>query len=130
MNRLASFLALLLVLFLGAYTFIPSVRWAVNEYVFMMERVDEETDYGNRKQVEDTARSMISNYEFAVGEYETYKVFCETAQYDKDRCQRALDSKTSANKTASTYNNYLLKNKFLFKGNMPADIYYALETIK
>lgn len=31
-----------------------------------------------------------------------------------------------ANKTASTYNNYILKNEYIWKGNVPSDIYMSL----
>lgn len=123
----ALFISLLIVLLLYI-TFIPSGRAMFNEYAFGMERIDEEIDYTNRKMVEDTARSMIANYEFARSEYESYVTYCDTD--DKDRCQRALDAKTSANKTATNYNNYILKNKYLWRNNMPSDIFYELEIIK
>lgn len=35
-----------------------------------------------------------------------------------------------ANKTASTYNNYILKNSFVWDGNIPSDINYSLEYIE
>lgn len=124
----AFFLGLLVVFILGV-TFVPSMRAGFNEYVFGMNRIDEEINYENRKAVEDTARSMIANYEFAKNEYDSYKNYCNEP-VDKDRCQRALDSKSSANKTVSTYNNYILKNKYLWKGNLPSDIFYELTLVE
>lgn len=100
----------------------------VNEYVFQREVVDQETDYRNRKGVEDSARALLTQYEFAKGEYETYKVFIGTD--DKAKEQRALDSKTSANMVVSKYNNYLTENEFIFKGNLPNDIPYKLQMIE
>lgn len=32
-----------------------------------------------------------------------------------------------ANTTASNYNNYILKNSFVWKDNIPNDIYVSLE---
>lgn len=112
------------------FGFVPAGRSIVREHIFKMQDVDQEINYVNRKKVEDTARSMISNYQYAKSEYETYKFFCKDSVYDKEKCQRALDSKSSANRTVSTYNNYLLKNNFLFKQNMPKDIYEKLEKIE
>lgn len=128
MKTLFTVLLTILIVFVLWITFIPSGRQVFNEYVFGMERIDEETDYQNRKMVEDTARSMIANYEFAKSEYESYAQYCDTD--DKDRCQRALDSKTSANKTASNYNNYILKNRYLWQNNLPSDIYLELQIIE
>lgn len=119
----------LLVAFALAITFIPSARQAFNEYAFGMKRIDQETDYTNRKMVEDSARSMIANYEFAKAETASYASFCATATYDKARCQRSLDAKASANKTASNYNNYILKNRYLWKNNLPSDIFLELAMI-
>jgi hypothetical protein len=127
MKTLGVILATVVVVLILSITYVPSIRLAFNEYVFRLERIDQETDYENRKMVEDTARSMISNYEFAVSEYNTYKDYCGV---DEDKCQRALDAKTSANKTATTYNNYILKNKYLWKDNLPSDIYYELELVE
>lgn len=128
MKTLGTIILTLIIALVLSITFIPAARQAFNEYAFGMQRIDEETDYQNRKMVEDTARSMIANYEFAKAEYESYKTFCESD--DKDRCQRALDAKTSANKTATNYNNYILKNRYLWKNNLPGDIYLELEIIE
>lgn len=35
-----------------------------------------------------------------------------------------------ANKTASTYNNYILKNSYVWRGNVLADIYMELAYIE
>ena len=32
-------------------------------------------------------------------------------------------------KTASTYNNYILENEYVWKGNVPSDIFYQLAYI-
>lgn len=38
--------------------------------------------------------------------------------------------KMRANKTASTYNNYILKNSFVWEGNIPDDIDRTLSMIE
>lgn len=35
-----------------------------------------------------------------------------------------------ANKTANIYNEYILKNSYVFEGNIPSDIYMELEIIE
>lgn len=112
-----AFFLMLLVIFGVAYA-IPGSRAAINEYFFLIERVDEETDYENRKKVEDTARAMIATYTARKLEYEQYKDFeSGTPEYT-----RALDAKTAANNTASAYNNYITQNSFVWEGNLPSDI--------
>ena len=103
-----------------AYSTVPSFRAWVNEFQFRRDVVDAETDYTNRKGVEDQARAMLANYNYALQEYNTYKDFLDTD--DKARAQRALDAKSSANKTVAAYNEYLTKNNYIFKGNLPSDI--------
>ena len=67
---------------------------------------------------------MISSYESDKLTYEQYK--------DSDNEEKqswAEQAKMRANKTASTYNNYILKNEFVWNDNVPEDIYMELETI-
>lgn len=127
-KTLSIILSTLLVVAILFMSFNLGFRKMVNEYVFQREVVDQETDYRNRKGVEDSARALLTQYEFAKGEYETYKVFIGTD--DKAKEQRALDSKTSANMVVSKYNNYLTENEFIFKGNLPNDIPYKLQMIE
>lgn len=39
-------------------------------------------------------------------------------------------NENEANKTANTYNEYILKNSFVWQNNVPDDIYQKLEIIK
>lgn len=41
-----------------------------------------------------------------------------------------LPLKMRANKTASTYNNFILKNEYIWKGNVPSNIYMTLPYIE
>lgn len=45
---------------------------------------------------------------------------------DPDEKSIANQALTRANRTAATYNNYILKNSFVWEGNVPADIRWEL----
>lgn len=110
---------------LGIYvSFFPGGRALINSYDNMMKKVDDRTTYETRKQVEDTARASIVSYKSDKATYEMYK--------DSDNAEKqawAEQARMRANKTANVYNEYMLKNSYIFDGNIPADIYYQLELI-
>ena len=122
---LLSFIALGLICF-GIYTkFFPSGRALINSYDNMMKKVDDRTTYEARKKVEDTARASIASYKTDKATYEMYK--------DSDNSEKqswAEQAKMRANKTASVYNEYMLKNSYVFDGNIPSDIDYQLEMVE
>lgn len=75
------------------------------------------TRYETRKKVEDTCRATIVSYEADKLTWEQYK--------DSESAEQrgwADSAKLRANKAAVTYNEYFLKNGFVFEGNVPADI--------
>lgn len=94
-----------------------TITKAVNRWEYDIQKADDETSYKTLKEVEDTCRSMISNYESDKMVYEQFK-----DSSDKDEQNWANSAKIRANKTASQYNNYILKNSFVWKDNIPADI--------
>jgi hypothetical protein len=106
------------------FTAIPSGRAAINKWRYGLEKVDEKT-YENQKEVEDTCRAMISSYTQDKLVYEQYK----DSEVDEERSW-ANNAKIRANNTASTYNNYILKNSYVWQGNVPSDIYATLEYIE
>lgn len=109
------------VIFFG---FTPGGRSIWNTYTHSMQKADE-NQYDTKKKVEDTARSMIASYKSDVATYNQYK--------DSDNEEKqswAEQAKMRANKTASTYNNYILKNEYIWKGNVPPDIYMTLPYIE
>lgn len=117
-------IAILLIVFGIAYL-TPGGRAAINTYFFDVQKVDDATNYDTIKEVEDTCRAMISSYESDKLTFEQYK--------DSDNEEKqswAEQAKMRANKTASTYNNYILKNSFVWKGNVPSDIKLELEIIR
>lgn len=114
------------VLFIFAIAYItPAGRGAINTYLFNVQKVDDVTNYETIKKVEDTCRAMISSYESDKLTYEQYK--------DSDNEEKqswAEQAKMRANKTATSYNNYILKNSFVWKDNIPSDIYMELKVIE
>lgn len=94
-----------------------SGRAAWNLWFGSVQKVDDATNYKTRKQVEDTCRAMISSYEADRLTWEQYK--------DSDSEEKqgwAEQAKMRANKTAATYNNFILENSYVWSGNVPDDI--------
>lgn len=110
----------ILIICIGACT--PILTITSNTWGFINQKIDDSTRYESLKKVEDTCRSMIASYESDKLMYEQYK--------DSDNQEKqswAEQAKIRANKTASTYNNYILKNSFLWEGNIPKDILEELQ---
>lgn len=118
-------LVVLLICAVVYFTCIPSGVAAWNNWWHGVKKVDDVTNYNTIKKVEDACRAMISSYESDKLIYEQYK--------DSDNEEKqgwAEQAKMRANKTAMEYNNYILKNTYVWKDNVPADIYMKLEIIE
>ena len=102
----------------------PTGKGIINRWHYSLEKTDEGT-YESQKQVEDTCRSMIASYNSDKLIYEQY-IDSEIAE----ERSWANNAKIRANQTANTYNTYILKNSFVWKGNVPSDIKQRLEIIK
>lgn len=97
-------------------------RAAWNLWFGSVQKVDDATNYETRKKVEDTCRAMISSYEADRLTWEQHK--------DSDSEEKqgwAEQAKMRANKTAATYNNFVLENSYVWSGNVPDDIDEELE---
>lgn len=92
-----------------------------NNYWHDVKQADDNTRYENRKEVENTCRSMISSYNADKFTYTQYK----DSENELERSW-AESARIRANQTASTYNNYILKNNYIFEENVPSDIYMNL----
>ena len=118
----------LILVFIGLPIFFsatPVGKAMWNNWFHAVQKADDATNYETLKKVEDTCRSMISSYNADKLTYEQYK------ESDNDEKQSwAEQAKMRANKTASTYNNYILKNEYVWKGNVPSDIFYKLDYIE
>lgn len=106
----------------GLIAISPAIKAGLNSWDFIGHKVDDATKYESLKKVEDTCRSMIASYESDKLTYEQYK-----DSEDKEKQSWAEQAKMRANKTASSYNNYILENSFLWSGNVPKDISKKLD---
>lgn len=95
----------------------PSGRKIINNYFYDLKQVDNTTNYKVIKQVEDTCRAMIASYNSDKLIYEQYK-----DSDNEEKLSWAEQAKIRANKTAATYNEYILKNSHVWNGNIPEDI--------
>lgn len=91
--------------------------WFTNKVEFVDKKIDDATNYETKKKVEDTCRSMISSYNSDKLTYEQYK-----DSKSEEKQSWAEQAKMRANKTASSYNNYILENSFVWENNVPDDI--------
>lgn len=120
MNTLTKIMAAILVLLLIVCMVVPAIpsgRAALNTWQHELQKVDDATRYETRKQVEDTCRATIVSYETDRLTWLQYK--------DSESAEQrgwADAAKIRANKAALTYNEYFLKNSYVFEGNIPEDI--------
>lgn len=108
------------VLFFAANPF-GVMAW--NSWFGLVQKADDATNYETRRKVEDTCRSMIASYQSDRLVYEQYNGGNEEQQSWADQ------AKMRANKTAVTYNEYILKNSYVWAGNIPNDIDHELEIL-
>lgn len=111
----------LVLLFIAA----PSIKSAYESWRTDVKQAGDDENYETRKKVEDTARSMIASYKADVLTYETY-----IESEDKEEQSWAKQAKIRANKTAVSYNEYILENEFIWKDNIPEDIDYELPILE
>ena len=115
-------LAFDLIFFFVAHT-LGVMSW--NSWFGLVQKADDSTNYETLKQVEDTCRSMIASYEADRLTYEQYK-----NSEDDEQQSWAEQAKMRANRTASTYNNYILENSYVWSGNVPNDIDSELDYLE
>ena len=115
-------LAFVLIFFFAANP-LGVMSW--NSWFGLVQRADDATNYETLKQVEDTCRSMIASYEADRFTYEQYK-----NSEDDEQQSWAEQAKMRANRTASTYNNYILENSYVWSGNVPNDIDSELDYLE
>ena len=128
MNKAGTIIvAIISVILIGAiifFGFTPGGRSVWNSYTHSLEKADE-NQYETKKQVEDTARSMIASYKSDVATYEQYK---ESDNEEKQSWSE--QAKMRANRTANSYNEYILKNSYVWEDNIPSDIDYSLPIVE
>lgn len=97
------------------------INGTINKIDYELEKQNDSQRYERRKQVEDTARAMVASYESDKQSY--------IAMKDVNK-EVSLQAKIRANSTAISYNEYILKNSFLWADNVPSDIKTKLEIIE
>lgn len=125
MNKLIAGLIVFFLLALLFFTLTPVGLGIMNTYGFNLRKVDDATNYQTIKQVEDTARAMIAAYHGDLLTYEQYK-----DSENAEEVSWANQAKMRVNRTASNYNNYILKNSFIWEDNIPEDIKEELPIVK
>ena len=98
---------------------------AENQIEYVDKKIDDATNYETIKKVEDTCRAMIASYEADKLTFEQYKT-----SDNEEKLSWAEQAKMRANKTAATYNNYILENSFVWAGNVPTDIKSQLDYLE
>lgn len=99
--------------------------YITNKVDYIDQKINDATNYETKKKVEDTCRAMISSYESDRLTYEQYK-----DSDNKEKQSWSEQAKMRANKTAATYNNYVIKNSFVWAGNIPEDIKTKLDYVE
>ena len=129
MNNIKKALAIIICLVLlggcSFFTFNLTGRAMINTYHHAVQKVDDKTLYETKKKVEDQCRASISSYQTSKLTYEQYK----DSDSELERSW-ASSAKMQANKTATIYNEYILKNSYVFEDNIPSDICMELELIE
>lgn len=113
---------------LGIIVFIaitPIGRSIWNKNMYAVQKTDDATNYKTLKSVEDTCRAMIASYAEDKLTWEQYK-----DSDSKEQRSWADQAKMRANSTATSYNEYVLKNSYVWQDNVPEDIRKELEYLK
>ena len=96
-----------------------------NKHDAIVNEVDSATNWDILHEVEDSCRAMIANYQADILIYNQYK-----NSEDKEQRNWASQAQIRANKTAAQYNEYILKNNYVWKYGIPDDIRSELEYIE
>lgn len=115
-------IALLLIVVFGYCS--PSGRMIWNRWFYQVQKTDDATNYNTLKNVEDSCRAMMASYNSDELIYRQYK-----DSENEEKQSWAEQAKMRANKTASVYNEYILKNSYVWNGNIPADLKKSLTYI-
>jgi hypothetical protein len=121
-NKIAIVVCTILIFLMVFFMGTPSGRRVWNNWFFKVQKADDDTSYKTLKKVEDTCRAMIASYEADKLTYEQFK-----GSDNEEKQSWAEEAKMRANRTASSYNNYILENSFIWEDNIPSDIYTRLD---
>ena len=116
----------LLILVLVVVSFLTK-PWSVfvhNKYEGLIKEVDSATNWETLHEVEDSCRAMMSNYQADVL---TYQQYCSSEIVEHRSW--AEQARMRANRTAAQYNEYILKNNYVWNYGIPDDIEHELPYI-
>lgn len=88
-----------------------------NNWTHSLLKADDNSNYETLKKAEDTCRAMIASYN---ADKQTYLQYKDSDNEEKQGW--AEQAKMRANKTASSYNEYIRKNSYVWANNVPEDI--------
>jgi hypothetical protein len=111
-------------LFVGFVFFAPNIRGAINNWRHGIQTVDDRTRYETLRQVEDTARAMMASHSADSLMWEQFK----DSDVQEER-NWANGARMRANRTAANYNEFMLKNSYVWQFGIPGDIFRELPTI-
>lgn len=106
----------------AVYTYTSAGRGTWNRHMYNVQKTDDATRYDTRRQVEDTCRAMQASY---LADVATRNVYLKSGNNDW-----AAQMAVRANRTAASYNEFILKNSFVWEGNIPPDIKNTLPPIQ
>lgn len=113
----------------GIISLVVLIGWGLtfftNRVDYINRKIDDATNYKTLKNVEDSCRAMVSSYEADKLTWEQYK-----DSESSEQRSWADQAKMRANRTAANYNNYILKNSYVWSGNIPKDILSELRPIE
>ena len=126
-NKERAFLIIVICAILAVLMIIltPIGRSMWNKRMHDVQVADDSTNYETLKKVEDACRAMIASYESDRLTYEQYR-----DSDDSEERSWATQARMRANRTASTYNNYILENSYVWSNNIPENIDVKLDYIE
>lgn len=123
MKRIGLILLILVLIIVGFLTK-PWNVFVHNKYEGLIKEVDSATNWETLHEVEDSCRAMMSNYQADVL---TYQQYCNSEIAEQRSW--AEQARMRANRTAAQYNEYILKNNYVWKYGIPDDIEHELPYI-
>lgn len=115
---------LVLVLVIVGFLTKPWSVFVNNKYEGLIKEIDSATNWETLHEVEDSCRAMMSNYQADVL---TYQQYCNSEIVEHRSW--AEQARMRANRTAAQYNEYILKNNYVWKYGIPDDIEHELPYI-
>lgn len=106
------------------FGFVAFDKYVGEKREYTLQKIEDNNDYESLKKVEDTARGMIASYKNDALKYEQYR-----DSESKQEREWGEQAKMRANQTATSYNEFILKNSFKFENNVPSDISSELPII-